>query len=72
MYQLYERVRKSREYMYGSKPIDDTENPFLEGPCLLCISAQYDNSFASKSNFGITKEGMKMARLRVRAEKCWI
>ena len=69
MYKLYEKVRKSKENMYGSKPIEENENPFSDGPCLLCISAQHDNSFAVKSNFGVTKEGMKMARLRVRGEK---
>ena len=69
MYKLYEKVPKTREYMYGSKLINNMENPFLEGPCLLCISGQYDNSLASKSNFGVTKEGMRMARLRVRGQK---
>lgn len=69
MYQLYERVEKSKEYMQGSKPIESDRNPFQEGPCLLCISAQVDNSSGWKSNFGITKQGMKMARLRVRGEQ---
>lgn len=69
MYKLYEKVPKTREYMYGSKLINNMENPFLEGPCLLCISGQYDNSLASKSNFGVTKEGMRIARLRVRGQK---
>lgn len=69
MYKLYERVPKTAEYMYGSKLIDSEENPFLEGPCLLCISAQHGNKLSSKSNFGVTKEGMKMARLRVRGQK---
>ncbi len=66
MYKLYERVDKSKEYMYGSKPIEESKNPFQEGPCLLCVSAQVDNAIASKSNFGISKQGMQMARLRVR------
>lgn len=69
MYNLYKKVPKTKEYMYGSQLIKDTENPFLDGPCLLCISAQYDNSFDTKSNFGVTKEGMQMARLRVRGHK---
>ena len=69
MYQLYERVEKSKEYMHGSKPIESDRNPFQEGPCLLCISAQVDNSLGWKSNFGITKQGMKMARMRVRGEQ---
>lgn len=65
MYQLYEKVPKTKEYIYGSKPIEQETNPFLEGPCFLCISAQ---NTREKSVFGITKEGMKMARLRVRNE----
>ena len=69
MYKLYEKVPKTKKYMYGSRPIDSDETPFLEGPCLLCISAQYDFTGASKSNFGVTKEGMKMARVRVRNHK---
>jgi len=69
MYKLYEKVPKSKEYMHGSRLMEDNENPFLEGPCLLCISGQYDNSIAPKSNFGVTKTGMRMARLRVRGEK---
>lgn len=69
MYKLYERVPKTKQYMHGSRLIDNDEKPFLDGPCLLCISAQHDNAMASKSNFGVTKEGMKMARLRVRGQK---
>lgn len=65
MYQLYEKVPKNKEYIYGSKAIEQERNPFLEGPCLLCISAQNQ---LEKSVFGVTKEGMKMARLRVRNE----
>lgn len=66
MYKLYKRVQKTKEYMYGIKTIENDENPFLEGPCLLCISAQLDNSYAKKSNFGIVKQGMQMSRMRVR------
>ncbi len=69
MYKLYEKVPKTREYLYGSRLVENTKNPFLEGPCLLCISAQHDNPIDNKSNFGVTKEGMKMARLRVRGQK---
>ena len=69
MFKLYERVSKSEEYLYGIKPIEDNENPFAEGPCFLSISAQYNNDTADRSNFGMAKEGMKMARLRVRGQK---
>ena len=69
MFKLYERVSKSEEYLYGIKPIEDNENPFAEGPWFLSISAQYNNDTADRSNFGMAKEGMKMARLRVRGQK---
>lgn len=63
MLELYKRVPKSEEYLYGSRKIQDEENPFLDGPCMLCISAQPS---LPKSIFGITKYGMAMARLRTR------
>lgn len=64
MYELYKRIRKSKEYPTGSKKIEE-ENPFLSGPCMLCIAAM---DTQDKSVFGLSKEGMKMARLRVRGE----
>lgn len=63
MLELYKRVPKSEEYLYGSRKIQDEENPFLKGPCMLCISAQPK---IAKSIFGLTKYGMAMARLRTR------
>ena len=66
MYQLYEKVPKDKEYMKGSRLLEDGENPFMKGPCFLCIAA---TDTLDKSVFGITKQGMKMARLRVRGEK---
>lgn len=63
MLELYKRVPKSEKYLHGSRKINDEENPFLEGPCMLCISAQPN---LTKSIFGLTKCGMSMARLRTR------
>ena len=39
MYKLYEKVPKSKENLYGQREIKESEIPFLEGPCLVCISA---------------------------------
>lgn len=66
MYLLYKRVPKDEKNLRGVKLVQEDENPFLDGPCLLCVSAQYENSIAKKSNFGIVKEAMKMMRMRVR------
>ncbi|MBE5822387.1 MAG: hypothetical protein E7311_07385 [Clostridiales bacterium] len=65
MYNLYEKIPKSKEYPYGVKKIEEGSNPFLEGPCLLSIAAVN----LDKSIFGVAKEGMKMARMRVRDDK---
>ena len=69
MYKLYERVPKSTEYEHGSRMIDDDENPFKKGPCLLCVSAMLNippniMGQPDRSIFGLSKQGMKMARLR--------
>ena len=66
MYELYERVTKSSQYPRGVKKVDDGENPFLDGPCLLCITAA---DMMDQSAFGMSKQGMRAARLRVRGEK---
>lgn len=62
MFELYKKVSKSLEYTKGAKKILEGENPFAEGPCLLCISAQNQ---ADKSIFGLTKLGARMAKVRV-------
>lgn len=67
MYKLYEAVPKSKENLYGQKEIEESENPFLNNPCLLCISAGGIGS--DKNVFGTTKKGMEMARMRVRGHK---
>lgn len=59
MLNLYRKTEKTFENKQGS--IYLTECPFNK-PCLLCVSAQD----AVKSVFGITKIGMRMARLRTR------
>lgn len=65
MFELYKKVNKSIEYPRGAKKILEGENPFAEGPCLLCISAQdiFENSV-----FGLTKIGARMARVRVKGD----
>ena len=40
MFELYKKVNKSIEYPKGARQILEGENPFEDGPCLLCISAQ--------------------------------
>lgn len=67
MYKLFEKIPKSEENPYGQRDIEETENPFLDGPCLLCISAGGISS--DKNVFGTTKRGMEMARMRVRGQK---
>lgn len=60
MFKLYERIQKTSEYPYGSKPIKDDENPFASGPCLLCLAAVP----LKKSVFGMSSMGMEFARVR--------
>ena len=63
MYQLYKKAEKSLENPRGAKLIEEGQNPFLKGPCMLCIAAM---DVKAKSVFGLAKHGMMMARLRVR------
>ena len=35
MYRLYKKVTKSDEFPYGMRRLDESENPFLEGACIL-------------------------------------
>ena len=65
MYKLYKRTQKTKEYPRGVKLLDEDVNPFKEGPCMLCVAA---TDIQDKSVFGLSKEGMKMARLRVRGQ----
>lgn len=67
MYKLYEAQPKSKDNPYGQREIEETENPFLDGPCLLCISA--GGIGIDKNVFGTTKQGMEMARMRVRGKR---
>lgn len=39
MYKLYEKVPKNEEYKHGMKMLEDDENPFKQGPCLLSMIA---------------------------------
>ena len=65
MITMYERTKKDNQNLYGVNKIASTENPFIERPCLLCISAQ---DMHMKSVFGIIREGMQAARLRTTQE----
>lgn len=67
MYKLYEAQLKNKDNPYGQREITETENPFLDGPCLLCISA--GGIGIDKNVFGTTRQGMKMARMRVREQR---
>ena len=63
MLELYKKINKSIEYPKGARKILEGENPFLEGPCLLCLCPQ---SRDDKSIFGLTKMGIRMARVRTK------
>ena len=67
MYKLYESVSKSKENLYGQRKLEETENPFLKGPCLLCVSA--GGIGIDRNVFGTTKQGMEMARMRIRGQR---
>ncbi len=64
MYKLYEAIPKSQQNLYGQRELDKKENPFLDGPCLLCISA--GDIGIEQNVFGTTKRCMEMARMRIR------
>lgn len=55
---LYKKVKKSESNLKGIELCQN--NPFVLGPCLLCIAAIPHD----KSVFGLAREGMEAARLR--------
>lgn len=67
MYKLYETIPKSKDNLVGQREIEKAENPFLDAPCLLCISA--GGIGIDKNVFGTTKRGMEMARMRIRGQR---
>lgn len=67
MYKLYEAIPKRKDNLVGQREIEETENPFLDAPCLLCISA--GGIGIDKNVFGTTKRGMEMARMRIRGQR---
>ena len=67
MYKLYEAIPKRKDNLVGQREIKETENPFLDDPCLLCISA--GGIGIDKNVFGTTKRGMEMARMRIRGQR---
>jgi uncharacterized coiled-coil protein SlyX len=63
MFELYRKVNRSIEHPNGAKKVEKGENPFLERPCLICVSPQ---DTINRTIFGFTKHGARMARVRVR------
>ncbi len=63
MFELFRKVNRSIEHPNGAKKVEKGENPFLEGPCLICVSPQ---DTINRTIFGFTKHGARMARVRVR------
>lgn len=67
MYKLYEAIPKSKDNLLGQREIEETENPFLDAPCFLSVSA--GGIGIDKNVFGTTKRGMEMARMRIRGQR---
>lgn len=65
MYTLFERVERTEQCPYGSKQVKG--NPFLEGPCFLCVTPMYYKPIA-KYSYGASKMAMQLARLRVKGK----
>lgn len=61
MYRLYEKVPKSDEYEFGLKLLEQSENPFKDGPCLVSIIAI---AMWEKDINGALNQGMEALRLR--------
>lgn len=61
MYKLYEKVPRNDEYEYGMKLLDDYDNPFKDGPCLLSMIAL---TMWEKDINGALSQGMEALRLK--------
>lgn len=61
MYKLYEKVPKSDEYEFGLKLLEQSENPFKDGPCLVSMIAI---AMWEKDINGALNQGMEALRLR--------
>lgn len=60
-YRLYEKVPKSDEYEFGLKLLEQSENPFKDGPCLVSMIAI---AMWEKDINGALNQGMEALRLR--------
>lgn len=61
MYRLYEKVPKSDEYEFGLKLLEQSENPFKDGPCLVSMIAI---TMWEKDINGALNQGMEALRLK--------
>ena len=61
MYRLYEKVPQSDEYEFGLKLLEQSENPFRDGPCLVSMIAI---AMWEKDINGALNQGMEALRLR--------
>ena len=61
MYRLYEKVPKSDENEFGLKLLEDSENPFKDGPCLVSMIAI---AMWEKEINGALNQGMEALRLK--------
>ena len=60
MYRLYEKVPKSEEYEFGLKLLEESENPFKDGPCVVSMIAL---AYYEKDINGALNLGMEALRL---------
>lgn len=61
MYRLYEKVPKSEQNEFGMRLLDNSENPFKEGPCLVSLIAI---AIFEKNINGALNYGMEALRLK--------
>ena len=61
MYRLYEKVPQSDEYEFGLKLLEQSKNPFKDGPCLVSMIA---STMWEKDINGALNQGMEALRLR--------
>ena len=61
MYRLYKKVIKSNEFPYGMRQLDEKENPFLEGACIL---SALDVNKGDKDTNGAINRVLEFAKVR--------
>ncbi len=64
MYRFYEKVQKSEEHPYGMTLLDEEENPFKSGPCLVSMLAlpNCERDMNAALNFGVEALRIKSKR----------